>query len=62
MIGHRHRRHSHFDRSLHQFPHPHRPIQQRIFGVQMEMNEGIPGMIFNSVLNGEIFVRKFTGA
>ena len=41
VIGNRDRRHLHFGRLLHQLLHPHRAIEERILGVQVEMNEGI---------------------
>ena len=41
VIGHRDRRHLEFRRLFHQLLHPDRAIEQRIFGVQMEMNERI---------------------
>ncbi len=43
VIGHGNGRHLHFGRFFHQLLHPHRPIEERIFGVEMEMNEGIGG-------------------
>jgi hypothetical protein len=41
VVRHRDRRHFHFGRFLHQLLHPHRAIEERIFSVEMEMNEGI---------------------
>ena len=41
VIGNRDRRHRHFGRLLHQLLHSHRPVEERILGVQVEMNEGI---------------------
>src|SRR5436305_15201575 len=43
VIGDRHRRHFHFHRLIHQLSHPHRAIEERVFGVQMEVNERIAG-------------------
>ena len=43
VIGDRDRRHLHFGRFCHQRFHPHRPVEERIFGVKMEMNERISG-------------------
>jgi hypothetical protein len=31
----------HFHRLVHQLPHPHRAIEEQVFGVEMEVNEGI---------------------
>ena len=45
VIGDRHRRHLEFRRFLHQFLHPHRAVEQRILGVQMQMNEGVAGHV-----------------
>jgi len=41
VVGNRDRRHFHSGRFLHQFLHPHRAIEKRIFGVQVEMYEGV---------------------
>ena len=41
MVSNRDRGHAEFHRFSHQLFHPHRPIKQRIFSVQMEMNEGV---------------------
>ena len=43
VIGDGDRRHLEFLRFFHQLLHPHRTIQERILGVQVEMNEGITG-------------------
>ena len=43
VVGHRHRRHPEFRRFLHEFPDAHRAIQQRVLGVEVEVNEGIGG-------------------
>ena len=45
VIGDRHGRHLEFGRFLHQLPHPHRAIKQRILGMQMQMNEGVAGHV-----------------
>ena len=43
VIGNRDRRHPHFGRLFHQLLHPHRAVEKRILGVEMEMNEGVGG-------------------
>ncbi len=43
VIGDRDRRHPEFRRLFHQLLHPHRAIEEGVFGVQMEVNEGIGG-------------------
>ena len=43
MIGNCDRRHPHFGRLFHQLLHPHRAIEKRILGMEMEVNEGIRG-------------------
>lgn len=40
VIGEAHGRHAELLRLLHQLLDPHRAVEQRVFGVQMEMNEG----------------------
>ena len=40
LVGQRHRRHTGSGHRLHQGLDPHQPIGQRIFGMQMEMDEG----------------------
>ena len=41
VIGNRDRRHRHFGRFFHQLLHPHRAIEKRILGVEVQMNEGV---------------------
>jgi hypothetical protein len=41
VIGHGHGRHAEFDRFFHQLLHPHRAVEQGIFGVKVEVNERI---------------------
>ena len=41
VIGHGHSRHLEFGRFFHQRLHSHRPVQQRIFGVKVQMDERI---------------------
>ena len=41
VIGHRDRGHLEFSRFFHQLFHPDRAIEQRIFGVQMQVNERV---------------------
>ena len=55
VIGHGHRRHFEFRRFFHQLLHPHRAIEERVFGVEVEMNEGIAGHLTFSVLSEKIF-------
>ncbi len=43
VIGDRDRRHPELLRFFHQLLHPNRAIEEGVFGVQMEMNEGISG-------------------
>ena len=47
VIGHRHRRHLEFLGAFHQLFHPNRTIEQRIFGMEMKMNERIAGHAFS---------------
>ena len=41
MIGDGDGRHPEFLRLFHQLPHPHRAIEEGVFGVKMEVDEGI---------------------
>jgi hypothetical protein len=41
VVGNRDRRHFHSGRFRHQFLHPHGAVEERIFGVKMEVNEGV---------------------
>jgi hypothetical protein len=41
MVGHRDGRHLKFGRFFHELSHADTSIQQRIFGVQMKVNEGV---------------------
>ena len=41
VVGDRHRRHLEFRRFFHQLLHPHRSIEEGIFRVEVEVNEGI---------------------
>ena len=41
VVGNRDRRHPKFLRLFHQLLHPHRAIEEGVFGVEMEVNEGI---------------------
>src|SRR5712691_8356480 len=41
VIGHRHGRHAELDRFFHQLLHSHRTVEQRVFGVKVEVNERI---------------------
>jgi hypothetical protein len=43
MIGHGHRGHLEFRRLFHQLPHPNRTVEQRILGVQVQVDERIAG-------------------
>ena len=43
VIGDRDRGHLEFRRFFHQLLHPHRAIEERILGVEVEMNEGVGG-------------------
>ena len=43
VVGDRDRRHLQFGRLFHQLLHPHRAIEERVLGVQVEVNEGVGG-------------------
>ena len=43
VICHRDRGHLEFHRSFHQLLHPDRAIEERVFGMEVEMNEGVAG-------------------
>ena len=43
MIGHGHRRHLEFRRFFHQLLHPYGAVEERVFGMKVEVNEGIAG-------------------
>jgi hypothetical protein len=43
VISHGHGRHAEFDRFFHQLLHPHCTVQQRIFGVEVEVNKRVAG-------------------
>ena len=49
VIGDGHGRHPEFHGFFHQLLHPDTPVQERVFGVQMEMNEGIAGHRVSSI-------------
>ena len=43
VIGNRDRRHPHCGRFFHQLLHPHRAVEERILGVEVQMNERVGG-------------------
>src|ERR1700730_8530598 len=43
VIGHSHRRHFEFRRFFHQLLHPDGPVEERVFGMEVKMNERIAG-------------------
>src|SRR5437763_8956897 len=47
VIGHRNCRHLHFDSLFHQLSNPDGTIEEGVFGVQVEMNEGVAGHPFS---------------
>ena len=55
VIGDRNGRHFEFSRLFHQFFHSNSAVQQRVFGVQMQMNERIAGHQFCSIKRQEYF-------
>jgi hypothetical protein len=54
MVSHRNGRHLEFSRLSHQLFHPNTPIEERIFSVQVQMNERVAGHQF-AVLSVKIF-------
>jgi len=46
MVGHGNSRHFEFSRLFHQFFHPDTAVQERVFSVQMQMNERVAGHQF----------------
>jgi hypothetical protein len=50
--------HLHFHRLVHQHPHPHGTVEERVFGMEMEVNEMIAFHLL-PVLSGKKFVGKF---
>ena len=41
VIGHGHGGHAQFGNAVHQLPNPHGAIQERVFGVEVEVDEGV---------------------
>ena len=54
VIGHGDRRHLEFHRLFHQLLHPHRAIEERVFGMEVEVNEGIAGHLFSVLATKKI--------